>query len=215
VGEIFWEERGAKKLAASENGVRIGTGKMGEGPEQIELRLLSDKKEEFRKFVWGGTEAIHSGVEFGLDECGEARALGSPGKFAGFGERGEGEGEAMAEGEGKLERKSRSKDQDGLTNSCLTELDTLCDAGHTKLFATSSGEGSSDRNKTVAVGIIFNHGEDSASTGKATTESAKIMAEGGQRYLAPGAGISGGFHETYRRGEGRRVRVKKGVIGVA
>jgi hypothetical protein len=35
VGEIFWEERGAEKLAASENGVRIGTGEMGEGPEQI------------------------------------------------------------------------------------------------------------------------------------------------------------------------------------
>jgi hypothetical protein len=93
-------------------------------------------------------------------------------------------------------------------------LDTLCDAGHTKLFATSSGEGSSDRNKTVAVGVIFNNGEDSASTGKATTESAKIMAEGGQRYLAPGAGILGGFHETYRRVESGRVRVKKGVIGV-
>jgi hypothetical protein len=35
VGEFFWEERGAEKLATSENGVRIGTGEMGEGPEQI------------------------------------------------------------------------------------------------------------------------------------------------------------------------------------
>jgi hypothetical protein len=70
VGEIFWEERGAKKLEASENGVRIGTGEMGEGPDQIEVRLLGDKKEEFRKFLWRGTEAIHSGVEFGLDKCG-------------------------------------------------------------------------------------------------------------------------------------------------
>ena len=120
--------------------------------------------------------------------------MGNAGKFPGFGERGEGEGEAMAEGGGKLERKSRSKDQDGLTNSCLTELDTLCDAGHTKLFATSSGEGSGDRNKTVAIGVIFNHGEDLASVGKATTEGAEIMAEGGQRYLAPGTGIARNFH---------------------
>jgi hypothetical protein len=74
------------------------------------LRLLGDKKEEFRKFLRGGAEAIHSGVEFGLDECGEARALGSPGKFPGFGKGGESKGEAMAEGVGKLERKSRSKD---------------------------------------------------------------------------------------------------------
>jgi hypothetical protein len=122
--------------------------------------------------------------------------LGSPGKFPGFGERGEGEGESMAEGEGKLERKSRPKDQDGLTNSCLTELDTLCDAGHTKLFATSSGEGTGDWNKTVAIGVIFHHGEDSASAGKATTESAKIMVQGGQRYLAPGTGIARNFHGT-------------------
>jgi hypothetical protein len=48
VGEIFWEERRAEKLAASENRVRIRAGKMGEGPEQIELRLLGDKKEKFR-----------------------------------------------------------------------------------------------------------------------------------------------------------------------
>jgi hypothetical protein len=110
VGEIFWEERGAEKLAASENGVRIGTSEMGEGPEQIELRLLGDKKEKFRKFFWGGTESIHPSVELGLDECGEVRALGSAGKFPGFRQRGESKGEAMAEGVGKLERKSRSKD---------------------------------------------------------------------------------------------------------
>jgi hypothetical protein len=110
VGEIFWEERGVEKLAASENGVRIGTSEMGEGPEQIELRLLGDKKEKFRKFFWGGTESIHPSVELGLDECGEVRALGSAGKFPGFRQRGESKGEAMAEGVGKLERKSRSKD---------------------------------------------------------------------------------------------------------
>lgn len=157
---------------------------------------MSDKKEEFRKFVRCGAEAIHSGVEFGLDECGEARALGSPGKFLGFGERGEGEGKAMAEGEGKLERESGSKNQDGLANSCLAELDTLCDTGDTKLFATGTSEGSGNRDKTVAVGVIFNNGKDSASAGKATTEGAKIMAESGQRYLAPGAGISRNFHGT-------------------
>jgi hypothetical protein len=36
VREIFWKERGAEKLAASKNGVRIGTGEMGECPDQIE-----------------------------------------------------------------------------------------------------------------------------------------------------------------------------------
>jgi hypothetical protein len=179
MGEIFWEERGAEKLAASENRVRIGAGEMGEGPDQIKLGLLGDKKENFRKFFWVGAEAIHSGVEFGLDECGETCALGRAGEFPGFGKRGEGEGEAMAEGVGKLKRKSGAKNQDGLTNSCLAELDTLCDAGDTKLFATGSGEGSGDRNKTVAIGVIFHHGEDSALAGKATTEGAKIMAEGG------------------------------------
>jgi len=196
MGEIFWEERRAEKLAASENRVRIGAGEMGEGPDQIKLGLLGDKKENFRKFFWVGAEAIHSGVEFGLDECGETCALGRAGEFPGFGERGEGEGKAMAEGEGKLERESGSKNQDGLANSCLAELDTLCDTGDTKLFATGTSEGSGNRDKTVAVGVIFNNGKDSASAGEATTEGAKIMAESGQRYLAPGAGISRNFHGT-------------------
>jgi hypothetical protein len=40
---------------------------MGEGSDQIDLGLLGDKKEKVRKFVRGGAEAIHSGVEFGLD----------------------------------------------------------------------------------------------------------------------------------------------------
>jgi hypothetical protein len=122
--------------------------------------------------------------------------LGSADKFPGFGERREGEGEAMAKGEGKFKRKSGAKYQDGLANSCLAELDTLCDAGDTKLFATGTGEGAGDWDEAVAVGVIFYHCEDSASAGKVTTEGKKIMAQGGQRYLAPGTGIARNFHGT-------------------
>ena len=151
---------------------------MGEGPDQIKLGLLGDKKEEFRKFLRGGAEAIHSGVEFGLDECGETCALGRAGEFPGFGKRGEGEGEAMAKGERKFKRKGGAKNQDGLADSCLAKLNPLCNAGDTKLLAPGLVEGAGDRNEAVAVSVILDHGQNTDVAGQATTEGAKIVAEG-------------------------------------
>jgi len=177
-GQIFREKRGAEELTAGESGVRIRAGEMGEGSEQFEGRLSGDKKEEFRKFHGVGTQPIHSRVEFGLNEGWEACATRCAGQFPGFGKGGEGEGEAMAKGERKFKRKGGAKNQDGLADSCLAKLNPLCNAGDTKLLAPGLVEGAGDRNEAVAVSVILDHGQNTDVAGQATTEGAKIVAEG-------------------------------------
>jgi HEAT repeat protein len=65
----------------------------------------------------------------------------------------------VAEGEGKFEGQSGAKEEDGLTDACLAELDALGSAGDAKLLAAGSGKGASDGNEAVAVSIVFDDGE--------------------------------------------------------
>jgi hypothetical protein len=81
------------------------------------------------------------------------------GKFLSLRNGGKSGGEAVAEGEGKFEGKSGAKEEDGLTDACLAELDALGSTGYAKLLAAGSGKGASDGNEAVAVSIVFDDGE--------------------------------------------------------
>jgi len=82
-------------LAAGEGGIGIGAGEVSEGSDEIEGWLLSDIKKKFRKFLRGGPEAVHAGIEFCLDKGDGLGSVSGADELAGFGEGGEGDGEAM------------------------------------------------------------------------------------------------------------------------
>ena len=117
----------------------------------------------------------------------------------------------MAEGEGKFEGKSGAKEEDGLTDACLAELDALGSTSDAKLLAARSGKGASDGNEAVAVSIVFDDGENLIFAWQGATKSSQVVAECGQRDFAPSAKIAGGAHRNQSRGEGGGERVKKAV----
>ena len=181
VGKIFWKQIGALELSAGESGIRIGAGEVGKGSDQVEEGLLGDELQEVKEFGRRCTEAIHARIEFGLDESGGAGALGGAGEFAGFGQRGEGDREAVTEGDGKFKWKSGAEKEDGLTDAGLAQLNTFGCAGDAKLLASRSGEGAGDGNKTVSIGIVFDHGEQAAFFRQSATEDTEIVAKSGER----------------------------------
>ncbi len=119
---------------------------------------MSDIKKKFRKFIRGGAEAVHSGIEFGLDEGDGLDSGGGADELAGFGERGEGDGEAMLQSAGEFGSESGAEKENGLADSSATELSALGDKGDAELFASSLSKGTSDGDETVTVGVIFNNG---------------------------------------------------------
>jgi hypothetical protein len=176
---------------------------MGEGTDEIEGWLLSDIKKKFRKFIRGGAEAVHSGIELGLDEGASFGSGGGANEFASFGEGGEGDGEAVLEGAGEFGGEGRAEKENGLADSCATELDAFGRKGDAELFASCLGEGPSDGDKTVTVGVIFNDGENLGFGRERTTYRAEVVAQGRKGNLAPGADVTRNFHRMRIRG-GRR-----------
>jgi hypothetical protein len=132
---------------------------MGKGSNKIEEGVLGDESKEAKKVAGVGTEAIHSGIELGLNSGDGPRALRHAGKFLSLRNGGESGGQSVAEGEGKFEGQSGAKEEDGLTDACLAELNALGSTSYAKLLAAGSGKGASDGNEAVAVSIVFDDGE--------------------------------------------------------
>ena len=129
--------------------------------------------------------------------------LGSGGgadELAGFGERGEGDGEAMLQSAGEFGSESGAEKENGLADSSATELGALGDKGDAELFASSLGEGTSDGDETVTVGVIFNDGENLGFRRERMAYRAEVVAEGRKGNLAPGADVAGNFHRMRIRG---------------
>ena len=123
--------------------------------------------------------------------------LGSGGgadELAGFGERGEGNGQAMLQSAREFWSKSGAEKKNGLADSSAAELGALGDKGDGKLLTSSLGEGTSNGDETVAIGVIFNYGENLGFGRKRTAYRAEVVAEGRKGNLAPGANIAGNFH---------------------
>ena len=165
---------------------------------------MSDIKKKFRKFIRGGAEAVHSGIELGLDEGASFGSGGGANEFASFGEGGEGDGEAVLEGAGEFGGEGRAEKENGLADSCATELDAFGRKGDAELFASCLGEVAGDGDEAVAVGVIFNDGENLGFGRERTAYRAEVVAEGRKGNLAPGADVAGNFH---------RMRIKGGKEG--
>lgn len=137
----------------------------------------------------------------------EGDGLGSGGgadELAGFGEGGESDGEAMLEGAGEFGSESGAEKKNGLADSSAAELGALGCKSDGELFASNLGEGPSDGDETVTVGVIFNDGENLGFGREKTAYRAEVVAEGRKGNLAPGADVAGNFH---------RMRIKGGKEG--
>jgi len=133
----------------------------------------------------------------------EGDGLGSGGgadELAGFGEGGEGDGETILQSAGEFGCESRAEKENGLADSSAAELGALGDESDGELFASSLGEGPSDGDKTVTIGVIFNDGENLGFGRERTTYRAEVVAEGRKRNFAPGANVTGNFHRMRIRG---------------
>ena len=133
----------------------------------------------------------------------EGDGLGSGGcadELAGFGEGGEGDGETMLQSTGEFGCESGAEKENGLADSSAAELGALGDESDGELFASSFGEGTSDGDETVTVGVIFNDGENLGFGRERTAYRAEVVAEGRKRNLAPGADVTGNFHRMRIRG---------------
>ena len=161
---------------------------------------MSDIKKKFRKFIWGGAEAIHSGIELGLDEGASFGSGGSANEFASFGEGRESDGEAVLEGAGEFGGEGRAKKENGWADSCVTELDAFGRKGDAELFASCLGEVAGDGDEAVAVGVIFDNGENLGFGRERTAYGAEIMAESRKGDLAPGADVARNLHGIRLRG---------------
>jgi hypothetical protein len=125
---------------------------------------------------------------------------GGADELAGFGEGGEGDGETMLQSAGEFGSESGAEKENGLADSSATELGALGDESDGELLASSLGEGPSDGDETVTVGVIFNDGENLGFGRERTTYRAEVVAEGWKRNLAPGANVTGNFHRMRIRG---------------
>jgi hypothetical protein len=135
-----------------------------------------------------------------LDKGDSPSSGGGADELAGFGERGEGDGEAMLQSAGEFGSKSGAEKENGLADSSTAELGALGDKGDGELFASSLGEGLSDGDETVTVGVIFNDGENLGFGRERTAYRAEVVAEGRKRNLAPGADVTGNLHRMRIRG---------------
>ncbi len=133
----------------------------------------------------------------------EGDGLGSGGgadELAGFGEGGESDGEVMLEGAGEFGSESGAEKKNGLADSSAAELGALGCKSDGELFASNLGEGPSDGDETVTVGVIFNDGENLGFGRERTAYRAEVVAEGRKGNLAPGADVAGNFHKMRIRG---------------
>ena len=139
-----------------------------------------------------------------MDEGDGPASGGGADEFAGFSEGGEGDGEAMLQSAGEFRSESGAEKENGLADSSAAELGALRNKSDGELFASSLGEGLSDRDETVTVGVIFNDGEYLGFGRERTAYRAEVVAEGRKGNLAPGADVAGNFH---------RMRIKGGKEG--
>ena len=135
-----------------------------------------------------------------MDESASFGSVGGADELAGFGEGGEGDGETMLQSAGEFGSESGAEKENGLADSSAAELGALGDESDGELFASSLGEGPSDGDETVTVGVIFNDGENLGFGREKTAYRAEVVAEGRKRNLAPGADVAGNFHRMRIRG---------------
>ena len=101
---------------------------------------------------------------------------------------------------GEFGSESGAEKENGLADFSAAELGALGDESDGELFASSLGEGPSDRDETVTVGVIFNDGENLGFGRQRTAYRAEVMAQGRKGNLAPGADVTGNFHRMRIRG---------------
>jgi len=135
-----------------------------------------------------------------LDEGDGLSSGGSADELACFGEGGEGDGQTMLQSAGEFGSESGAEKENGLADSSAAELGALRDESDGELFATSLGKGPSDGDETVAIGIIFNNGENLGFGRERTAYRAEVVAEGRKGDLAPGADVTRNFHRIRIRG---------------
>ena len=106
----------------------------------------------------------------------------------------------MLQSAGKFGSESGSEKENGLADSCGTELDAFGRKGDAELFASCLGEVAGDGDEAVAVGVIFDNGENLGFGRERTAYSAEIMAESRKGDLAPGADVARNLHGIRLRG---------------
>ena len=106
----------------------------------------------------------------------------------------------MLQSAGKFGSESGSEKENGLADSCGTELDAFGRKGDAELFASCLGEVAGDGDEAVAVGVIFDNGENLGFGRERTAYGAEITAESRKGDLAPSADVARNLHGIRLRG---------------
>ena len=96
------KQEGLIQLFPGKLGVRVGTGKVGEGAHQFETGMSMDKVDQFEEFGGFGAEAIHAGVELRLDQGGGSGLFRRLTQLAGLLDGGKGDSEEMGKSDGEF-----------------------------------------------------------------------------------------------------------------
>jgi hypothetical protein len=174
------------------------------------MRLAGEEKEETRKISRPGAETVHSSIQLGLHQGYGSGFGGGLGKFACLLDGGNRDREAVLEGKGIFRRQSRSQQKDGLTNSSSAECDPFRCTGDSKFLATGLGQSAGYGNKAMAIGIVFDNGQDSRSFRNNFSERPEVVPKGGKRDLTPYPGVVRNFHGFRIRGKGGGEESKNG-----
>ena len=158
---------------------------MGEGSDLFETGMAGEEGQEREKIPRFGPEAIHAGIQLGLDESRGAGFFRCAGQFASFGERREGNGEPMGEGDGKFRGQGGAEQKDRFPDAGLAEFGAFRGEGDAKLLATRAGEGPRHGDQTVAIGVVLDHGQHAGSPRGSPAQGPEVGPQGGEGDCAP------------------------------
>jgi len=116
----------------------------------------------------------------------------------------------MLKGKGIFRRQSRSQQKDGLPNSGSAQCDPFRCTCDPEFLTTGLGQSAGYGNKTVAIGIVFDNGQDSRSFWNDLSEGSEVVSKGGERDLTPYPGVVRNFHAFRIRGKGCGEEPKNG-----
>jgi hypothetical protein len=81
-----------------------------------------------------------------------------------------------------------------LTNSSSPECDSFRCTGNPEFLTTRLSQSTGYGNKAVAIGIVFDNGQDSRSFWNNFSEGSEVVPKGGKRDLTPYPGVVRSFH---------------------
>ena len=149
--------------------------------------MSGDEGHQREKIPGFGPEPVHAGIELGLHEGGGAACFRRAGQFPRFRQRGEGDGKPVGEGEVKFRGQRGAEQKDRLPDAGLAKFGAFRGEGDAKLLTARAGKGPGHGNQAVAIGVVFDHGQDAGARRGGAAQGPEIGPQGGQRNSAPGA----------------------------